>query len=203
MDLDALLAHAAPATTPPNPALDQELRALGRAAAERALRSRRRGFRLVVAGTATAGVVAVGGAAAATGLLPPTWMPWSTTTGQACETSFTVRPTTVGNGEPVTPAVAAMTAAEKQQVVDAANTFLATYDYDAIDAEAAIATWREVEADVRASQPPAERQPRLHGADLELTAVGRVVVRDLVADLEARGLDPDAMRFSTGSRCDG
>lgn len=198
MDLDDLLTRSAPPVATRTPDLDAQLRGLA-AATEHAARPRKRGLRLVAATTATVAVVAAGGAAAASGLLPE-WMPWSTSTGRACEASYSV--TMAGpDGGPLTPDVAAMSTAEKQRVVDAANTFLATFDYDTVDLDAAIDRWRTDEAVIRASAGPGERQPKLSGTDLEITATSQEVSRRLDAALTAQGLDMDAVVFASGWRC--
>lgn len=107
-----------------------------------------------------------------------------------------------GSGQPMAPAVAAMTTPQKQEVVVVAREFLAEFDYSSVDTDAAIKKWQAAEARVRADQVPEERQPKLSGTDLELTAVGQEVAHRVVAFLKQRGLNPDAVLISEGSRCE-
>lgn len=49
---------------------------------------------------------------------------------------------------------------------------------------------------------PEERQPKLSGNDLELTAVGHEVTHRLVAYLKQRSLNPNAVLITEASRCE-
>jgi hypothetical protein len=201
-DLDQLLDRAAPTVAPRTPELGHELVALVAESEQGSLRRRRRLQAAVVSAVAV-GVVGLVPAAGASGLLPfADWFPWTASSGTTCRIGFEVRMADDGSGQPMTPAVAAMTTPQKQEVVVVAREFLAEFDYSSVDTDAAIKKWQAAEARVRGDQLPEERQPKLSGNDLELTAVGQEVAHRVVAFLKQRGLNPDAVLISEGSRCE-
>jgi hypothetical protein len=192
MDLDDLLTRAAPAVVPRSAELDAELRALVRAAEPRPAPRRRR---LVVAGAVTAALLG-GGVAAATGAvpLPGGWL--HTPSGSDCRIELYAEPTSVLDGK-------TYPAEETGPAVAAAQKWLADVDLDAVDQDQAVRDWQVAEAAARASQPdPDERQPKLHGDDLQTQALGYAVGQRLTAYLRAQGLDPLAVDLTMGSRCD-
>ena len=66
----------------------------------------------------------------------------------------------------------------------------------------AIQEWQVAEAAARSGVAPDERQPKLHGDELEVQALNYAVWQRLAAHLTAAGLDPDAIDIGMGSRCD-
>jgi hypothetical protein len=110
---------------------------------------------------------------------------------------FTARPLTNG-----APSAKRFTPAERQRVVDEANRFLGAFDYASVDEELAIREFQAEEDAAIASQPdPNERQPRLTGDDLALTAVGFEVWDALEGDLRSRGMDPALVGYGQGWTC--
>jgi hypothetical protein len=192
MDLDDLLTRAAPPVAPRTPALDAELRALAWAVKPRPARRRRR---LVVAGAVTAALLGTGVATATgAGPLPGGWL--TTSRGSECQLEFFVQS---GSGEPHVPA---FTPEQEQATADAANSWLRSLDVDSIDKDRAVHDWQAAEAAARAGVTADERQPKLRGDDLETTAVYYAVAQQLSAYLRGQGLDPDAVVYSMGSRCE-
>lgn len=199
MDLDELLRQAAPRTAPRTDELQRELRVLVREA-ESTARPQRRTVRATLVGVVTAGAVGLGTATAmATGVVPtPAWIPWTTGSGSTCEMQFTARPLDTG-----APSARRHTDAERRQAVDEANRFLASFDYSSIDEEQAIREFQAEEDAVIESQPdPEERQPRLTGDDLVLTAVGSEVWDALEVHLASRGIDTELVGYGQTWKCE-
>jgi hypothetical protein len=201
MDLDELLDASAPPVAARTPSLSDELAAIV-AGSEAAVAPSRRRMRLVVAGSLVAGVVGLGSAATATGYFPAGHWPWSTSTGNSCQVTFDVVLNGVG-GDVSNPApgLASMNLAERQAVLVAARQFLSSFDYASVDRQEAIAKWQAGEAKAIAGEPPAERQPKLTGDELELTALYAEVNRQLDDYLVARGLNPSAIIPGGTNRC--
>lgn len=134
----------------------------------------------------------------AAGVLPtPGWVPWTTSSGSSCEMQFTARPL-----DPGTASSKQYTVVERRVVVEEANRFLASFDYASVDEARAIREFQAEEDAVIDSQlDPKERQPRLVGDDLALTAVGFEVWDALEAHLTSRGMDPDLVGYSQGWSC--
>lgn len=196
MDLDQLLSDAAPQTSARTTRVDVELRALASATEPK---QRRRRMRLAVVGGALVGAVGVGAAASAAGLLPG-WTTMTTSSGQTCEVSVEAGLLPPGDGEPIS---STFSLAEQEAALVAAQSFLERLDYDSIDRDAAIARWRDIETRIRDAEPdPAERQPRLQGDDLEISAVTSVVVDRMRSELAAQGRDIRAISVVGGSTCD-
>ncbi|TWG92000.1 hypothetical protein L615_007500000100 [Nocardioides sp. J9] len=203
MDLDDLLDRSAPSVTPPSAELENDLGAMVRASAPRG--PGRRPIRVLVGTGVTAGLLglgAVGAAAAING-----GVPWFTSTGsgESCELEFDVRP--VGPEGAASGELAAVMAGrtawpsleEQQEVAVAARDYLAAYDFDAVDREAAVQDADAAQRRVRAEAAPEEAQQLLTGDDLEMHAVSRKVVADLTAHLESRGMDPHVIVSTVGS----
>jgi hypothetical protein len=198
MDLDELLAAAAPPTARRTVDLELELRRLVREV-EPTARPQRRRVRAALVGLATAATVALGTATAmAAGVVPtPGWLPWTTGTGSTCEMQFTARPLFGG----ATPG-RRYTHAERREAVDEANRFLASFDYASVDEQSAIEEFQAEEDVAINGQPdPNERQPRLTGDDLAITAVGFEVWDALEDHLRSRGLDPTLVGYGQGWKC--
>lgn len=196
MDLDDVLTAAAPAVTPRTPELRQELEALVMQS-EADQRRGRRGVRMAVVGSVVAGVLGLGTVASAAGLLPG-WALLGTASGQTCEVQVHAGPLRAGDGEPIS---ATFSSAEQEESLVAAEAFLRSFDYESIDHRTAIAEWRAAESKGRHTQKDAgERQPRLRGDDLEVTAVTQVVVERMRSELAADGLDIRAINVWVSSR---
>jgi hypothetical protein len=199
MELDELLAASAAPVTSRTPQLDRALSDLV-ADSEAAARWKRRSVRLALVGGAFAGLLGLGTAATAAGILPG-WPSFSTSSGQTCQIEVWASALGPGEGEAVS---SSFSAAQKEETLAEARTFLEGFDYDSVDPQRAISWWKEQEATARASQSdPDERQPVLNGDDLEVTAVSRWVIDRLRADLTAKGLDIRAVSVGTSSSgCD-
>lgn len=194
MDLDELLDLATPRVTARTTDLQEELQLL--AAESEAAQRRRRPMRFALAGGVVAGVLGLGTVASAAGILPG-WTLLTTGSGQTCEVAVHADLQTPGDAEG---GAALFDRVEQEETLAAAQKFLEGFDYDSIDRDEAIARWRAVEDEIRAQEPdPAERQPRLEGDDLEVTAVTRAVVERMRADLAAQGYDLRAISVTTSS----
>lgn len=177
--LDSLLAHAMPATVASTADLRHELVLM----AEHAGTVPRRRLGLVAGGVV--GILGIGTAASAAGLLPG-WQLLPTQGGQTCEVAV------VASEREASPA--RFSESEQQRTLREAQRYLMTLDYDAVDRVEAIAAFQREEDIVIASQPdPAERQPRLTGDDLEVSAVFRAVTDDLAGHLASQGLNVEAI----------
>ncbi len=145
-----------------------------------------------------AGVLGIGAVASAAGVLPG-WPSFATSSGQTCAVEILASALQPGDGEPIS---ATFSTREKRATLTEAQAFLAEFDYDSVDRQQAIAWWRTEEAKARTEQSdPAERQPKLAGDDLEVTAVSFWVVDQLRADLAAKGLDIRAIGVATSNGC--
>lgn len=119
-------------------------------------------------------------------------------TGSTCEMGFWVEEAGP-DGEPLHQAYSE---AEKQHAVEVARRFIARLDVGSIDRKAAIRDWRRQESAAIAQEPPGEKQPRLHGDDLEITAVGAVVWKRLDDYLAGQHIPGELVVRSQGWRCD-
>lgn len=198
MDLDDLLDRSAAVVSPRTPELRQELQTL-LANAERAARPGRRRLRALSVAGATVGALTLGTATAmAAGLVPtPAWVPWTTGTGSACHMEFIV--TKAGPDGP--PLSRTYPEAEKQHAVQVAQAFLARLDYTTIDKDAAIRDFQRGEDAAIAHAALGEQQPRLHGDDLEITAVGQVVWQRLDRYLNEQHIPSELVFPSQAWRC--
>ena len=199
MDLDELLDRSTPPIAPRTVSLHHEIQRMV-ADAESVVRPRRRVLRVGLVSAMAAGVFSVGTAGAmATGIVPtPSWIPWATDSGSSCEMQFYASPAGP-DGEPLS---RPYSQSEKQRAVTEANRFLAAFDYSSINEADAIREWKKAEDAAIAGQPdPKERQPRLTGDDLALTAVGHQVWNRLSADLTAHNIPSEIVLFGQGWRC--
>lgn len=195
MDLDDVLSGAAPAVTQRTPELQQELRALVMES-EAVQRRGRRLVRVGFVGSVVMGALGLGTVASATGMLPG-WTLLGTASGQTCEVQVHAGPLEAGDGEPVS---ASFSRGEQAESLAAAEAFLRSFDYDSVDHREAIAEWRVAESEVRRAQEGAgERQPRLEGDELEVTAVTHAVVERMQSELAADGLDIRAINVWVSS----
>lgn len=194
--LDERLRAAMPPVTARTPEMRRELDAL--VAAATPVQRRRRMTRASFVAATTVGVLGVGTAAAAAGLIPG----WSVITGsgQTCQVEVVAAAPHAGDGEPGP----SFDTTRKAEAVSTARNFLQGFDYDSIDREAAIARWQAAEDAVIAAEPdPAERPPALTGDDLEVTALTYEVTTRLEEHLSARGLDIRAVNLvTTSTGCD-
>ncbi|MEU4195238.1 hypothetical protein AB0E69_25290 [Kribbella sp. NPDC026611] len=203
MELDDLLGKSAPPLTPRTAALEHDLHRMV-VDAEAAARPRRRRLRAgAIGGLATTAIAIGTGAAMATGLVPtPTWVPWTTPSGSQCRIQVTVSPVVderPGDGEPL---AHGHSEADKQAALNEANRFLNSFDYSSIDQAAAIRKFQKAEDAANAGEPdPAERQPRITGDDLALSAVGSEIWHRLAADLTDKHLEPYALSYVVGYGC--
>lgn len=196
MSIDDQLAGSAPITTSRTPELQRAIEALI-AEAEAVARRPRRRFRLVLVAAAAAGAVGVSTAAvAASGLFP---VPWVTGSGSSCEMSFDA--SAAGpDGEPLS---RKYTAAERERAESVASSFLASFDYRSINEEDAIRAYQKREnAAIAAQADPTERQPRLTGNDLAITAVGAEVQARVSDRLRSEGIPSELIVFGQGWRCE-
>lgn len=203
MDLDDLLARSAPAVTPRTPALDDVLTELARETESR----HRAAGRLRRAAGAGVAAAALGLGVAGTAVAVNNGALWFTTTGSGdmCEMEFAVHPVGISeelsSGEPAT-IMEGRTAWPSQEEQDAvateARSYLGSYDFDAIDREAAMAEYDVEQRRIIAEAAPGEKQPLDVGDDLEVRAVQTKVARDLVAHLEGLGMDPHVVTFAVG-----
>jgi hypothetical protein len=199
MDLDELLHLSTPPIAPRTATLQHEVQRMV-VNAEAAARPRRRILKVGLVSAMAAGAFSLGTAGAmATGIVPtPSWIPWATDAGSTCEMQFTASPAGP-DGEPLS---RPYTRAEKQRAVAEAHRFLAALDYSSINEADAIREWKKAEDAAIAAQPdPNERQPRLSGDDLALTAVGHQVWNRLSADLTAHDIPTEIVVFGQGWRC--
>lgn len=199
MDLDELLNRSVPPTTPRTAMLQHELDRMV-ANIEGTVRPRRKVLRVALASAISAGLFSVGTAGAiAVGIVPtPSWVPWATGTGSSCEMEFTASAAGPNEERFSRP----FTQAEEERAVIEANRFLADFDYSSINEADAIREWKKAEdAAIAAQGDPNERQPRLTGDELALTAVWHKVGEQLRADLNDHNIPTEAIAFSQGWRC--
>lgn len=194
MDLDEQLDERLDAAATPiserTPELRRELDALVSLTMP-TQRPRRRTVRASVVAGAVAGALGLATVASAAGLLPG-WALLTTDTGQTCEVR--VAADALGSDGERGPQ---FTPSKQAETLASARVFLADFDYASIDRDEAIAHWQaEEDAATGAQGAPAERQPRLEGDDLEVTAVSHEVTERLGDYLNAQGLDIRAVDVS-------
>lgn len=155
-------------------------------------RPRRKSIRAAAVAGAVASALGLATVASATGLLPG-WALLTTSSGQTCEVQVVADERDAGNGEPGP----SFTQTEQVETLASAQAFLEDVDYGSIDRDEAIAHWRaEENAAISAQKDPAERQPRLTGDDLEVTAVSHAITERLKSHLAARNQDIRAIEVS-------
>lgn len=197
MDLDESLQNARPPIATRSAALLDDLSELATATREATRAERPRRVRpTVVASLAGVALLGVAGSAAAAGFIS---FDWTSDTGRACSIIEATAVMASGVDNESKDGFARTTAAEREQTLQAAQTFLTGYDFDAVDVEDAIAVFQAEESAVIATQPdPAERAPRLVGDELEVTSLLREQARDLVAHLEQQGYRSDVITLQQG-----
>ncbi len=193
--LDEQLAAAAPHVSRRSPELDREL-ALVIAEAERLARPDgvRRRTRLAISGLAAIGALGIGTAAAgAAGILPwydtaPARGVVTTSNGSTCELTFGVKGIEV-LARPVDGTIRA-------SAVAAAERFLEGFEVSGIDVD-----------DATRGLPPrattnSETGPAETVEEYETFAVMGVVEKRVTAELEQKGLPPEAVSVSMATSCD-
>lgn len=194
MELDELLDAARPGVTPTSAALLNDLSALAEATRQ-APRKRSMAAR-ISAGIAGVAVLGLAGTAAAGGLPP---FGWTSDSGRECSIIHASVELAGGSDNESRDGFAATTPEERARTLQEAQQFLANYDFDSVDREAAAERFQREESEAIAAQPdPAERQPRLTGDELEVHALLRQQARDLVAHLEEMGYRSDVVLLVQG-----
>ncbi len=179
--LDDLLDSAAPQTARRTDELNRILLKVAQSAETRTRRPKRT-RRYLVAGVALTGVIGLGGAAAASGIIP-TWTPWRTDSGTLCSMKYTV--------DPVDSPLARETADSPRPVYDdpatvEANYYLAQYDFDSIDRDAAVDRFVQ---EKHLNLP----LPHTSEDELQVVAMYDLVTDQLTAHVKDGGFDPDSI----------
>jgi hypothetical protein len=204
MDLDDLLAKAAPPVSPRTVQMTEDLHALAQAGEPRK-RAGRTTKRTVVGAGMAVGVLGLGVVGAAAAMNDGTLWFTTTSAGDTCEMEFSVAPVgpqDAASGEPdaiMEGRASWPSTSEQNETASEARRFLRTYDYDSVDRAAAVRAFDVEQRRIIAKAPPGEAQPLLTGNDLETSAVRAAVFDALSRHLRAEGLSPDAIVTSTGS----
>jgi len=164
MDLDDLLQHATPHTTPSSPDRDRAVDQL-MMAAEAQVRAPKRWRRIGLVAAATAGTIGLSTAGAVAAGVLPGWVPWATDDGQSCEMLFVAQPRGL-DGEP---ASVEYDKGEQQRAADEAQRFLSDFDYRTIDVDQAIVQWQHSEDAAIAASVPGEHAAPPEGSEQALT----------------------------------
>lgn len=196
--LDDLLDSAIPRIAPRTGGLDQALLRVAQGA-EAQTRRPERGPRYLVAGATFAGVIGLGGAAMAAGVIP-TLTPWTGSHGASCSFIYAVDPV----GAPIPESADIPRPVYDDPATVEANSFLAQYDFDSIDREAAVNSFAEELRGKRAAMPADQRPPApdVNSDEFEGQAVDRLVQDQLDAHLKAAGFDPATVALSGYRQCD-
>jgi len=216
--LDALLDQSGPPVARRTPQLARTLVQLvdetERARPARKAHSMRR--RAAISLAAVTGVLALGTAATAGGLLDLAPQPSS---GQwDGEPGVKTASVLLSNGAPcvatyaIAPDLARgftahITARDWDETMDAAQHFLASLDMSTIDADAAFAKYetarrKSLRSDWYQALPPEERGPDGSTADeRRVEAVGAELYARVQANLRSKGLDPSALSMTISNRC--
>jgi len=198
MGLDERLKDAQPELAPRTAVLARHLDDLVLLSEAAALPRRGIGRRGIAIGTlATVGVLGVGGAAAAVGLLP-TRIPWITDAGTSCSLYVSVEPRFGGDERAEDPALAR----SEDATLAAARDYLAALDAESIDGQEAAADWfTTLERDAAAPVSRGELRAQFRGDRLEVHALMNEVDERLKDYLAARGFDSSRITATTASRC--
>jgi hypothetical protein len=179
---------------------------------------RRLGRRAGIAGLAVAGILGLGTAAVAAGIIdaPADWLRSDRTlsSGTTCQVAYGVMPQADPN------LLSSVPPAERAPALAAAREFVRTFDLSTISVPAAIEKWKASVARARAesarkyaAMSPAEQAavrkkggphdfgPALVGDELELRAVSFELYSLLSVELRREGLNPDAVSMGDTSRC--
>ena len=192
---DSLLDASAPPTTPRTPELEHELAAMiSEAEAVAAPARSRLRRRMLIGGLATIGVLGVGAAANAGGLLPWFDSPAAqntqvTSSGASCKVTYGAK----GHEDPKHPVDDTTRAA----AVAAAGTFLRDFDFSTIDVDEAI---RKLPPRVLADS---EGGPAQSIEEYETFALQTELERQLNGYLGQRGLPVGTVSVSAMTSCDG
>lgn len=195
MDLDAMLDEAAPPLADRSPELTGLLDEL--VAATRPVVSRRRRRRAALVGGAVgiAGVLGLGGAAAA-GIGPDLvqgLFPWTSDGGTSCELVASFEPRAPGDPNYSSSQAAAMASAEE---------WVASFDLGSVDQNAAEERWFRYLEDVSVGDPTrAELEETFQGQDLETHALILEATRRLERHLADRGFDLRSLDGGVGVQC--
>lgn len=206
--LDDLLAGSAPATVSRTHELQGSLDALvAESEAAVAKRRRRLGHRFGIVGVATVGVLGLGAAAGATGLVSLPWFDDPDAnhdslvlrSGTSCEVTFAARELRDQN-HPVS-------RADRLEAVAAAEAFLQGFDLDDIDVARAVARYEAADAAYRSSEeflalPEDERPPEESPDEVELAALQSELSARLATRLERQGLSTYAVGVAGAFDCD-
>ncbi|AQP48228.1 hypothetical protein BW730_12650 [Tessaracoccus aquimaris] len=194
MDLDDLLDASSPGIAPRDEALHTELLTMTLATRD-ADRLRGRRFRVGLVGLVSAALVA--GGVATAGAVMNGWFGFGTTTDTACVADITFSPKgNEGEGSETYPRDV------EDAAVAASEAFLKSYNFDAIDADAAAKRQRQVERQIIDGQEEGERQPVLSDQQNELNGITQVFIDDWKAHLTELGLPWRASLLSVGWTCE-
>ena len=199
MNLDELLAQAAPPVASRTPELTETLRELVPATEHAGTAGRRRGARAAAAAAvAVLAVLGAGGTAAANGLLPD-WFPWTTQSGASCGLTASVELRRDGDGALITDRWSEV---EQRQALSSAEDYLGSLDLDAIDRKQAAERWFTYLEGISVTHPSrAELESKFQGERLEVQSLMYEVDRRLDDHLTARGYDPDSVMTTVASQC--
>ncbi len=197
-DLDVLLDLAAPQIARRNGGLNEALLKVAQGA-ETQIRRPRRTRRYLVAGAALTGVIGLGGVAMASGVIP-TLTPWTGSRGASCSFIFAVDPV----GSPIPESADIPRPVYDDPATVEANSYLAQYDFDSIDRDAAVDRFAEELRVGRAAMPADQRPPApdVNTDEFESHAVIHLVQDQLDAHMTAAGFDPDSVALSSFMQCD-
>jgi hypothetical protein len=199
MNLDQLLAGAAPPVLDRDAELAQEIREMIVAAEDSAhgRRTRRRRYVATVL-CAISVVLGAGGVAAATDVLP-SWLPWTTSSGTSCELAITAELRRDANGHLATDRTDAN---EQRQVLAAANRFIAAIDLDGVDMAKAEDDWFDYLERVSVQNPSRDTLEReFVGDDLETHALIYAVDQRVTSQLASEGYDPNVIMLTVANGC--
>lgn len=196
MDLTTLLDDAAPRLADRTPELDAALAELVTTTRPVPAGRRRRRLALVAGTLGLAGAVGLGGVAAA-GIgrdLVRGAFAWTDEDDISCTIQATLEPR-----EPSDPHYSA----SQQAALASAEAWLAGFDLDAVDRDAAGERWLRHLERVSAGDPTrAELEQRFHGERLESHALVFEVSRQLDHHLTEQGYDPRSLDGSVGVACE-
>jgi hypothetical protein len=179
--------------------LDQAVLHVARSA-EGQSRRPRLARRHLVAGAALVGVIGLGGAATAGGLIPAL-TPWTGTQGTTCLFIYAVDPA----GAPIPESADIPRPVYDDPATVEANSYLAQYDFDSIDRRAAVDRFADKLRIGRAAMPADQRPPApdVKSDEFESQAVDMLIQEQLAAHMKATGFDPNSIVFSGYRRCEG
>lgn len=193
MDIDDLLTASAPPTAPRS----EELRTATRAMVDGARPTRSPGRRLRTTLVSALAVGLVGGGVITAGAAS-NWFGFGATAEKACAADFSFLPKGI-DGEAGTPTYPQEV---EDRAVAASQAFYSSYDFDAIDRDAAAERAREAERLAIASSEPGEQQPVSPAEEHELQGVTMVFMDDWKAHLDSLGIPWQAALVSVSWNCE-